>query len=75
MVVDGTVLIYPVPHCLFFADTHIVVEPNSCPLDAGKVLYDEMAYSEANELTIQFLKELGYVEEAEILENIGFFYG
>ena len=36
---------------------------------------DEKAYSEANELTIQFLKELGYVEEAEILENIGVFYG
>lgn len=36
---------------------------------------DEKAYSESNELTIQFLKELGYVEEAEILENIGCFYG
>ena len=36
---------------------------------------DEKAYSEANELTIQFLKELEYVEEAEILENIGVFYG
>ena len=36
---------------------------------------NEKAYSEANELTIQFLKELGCVEEAEILENIGVFYG
>lgn len=36
---------------------------------------DEKAFSEANELTIQFLKELGYVVEAKILEDIGCFYG
>lgn len=43
--------------------------------EVEKTKDDEKAYSDANELTIQFLKELGYVEEAEILENIGFFYG
>lgn len=36
---------------------------------------DEKACCDAHVLTLLFLKELGYKEEAELLSKIGLFYG